>query len=151
MTSVYLRGAHGALIIYDITRPSTFDSVFEWAGMVTDTVTLQNGKQLPIMVIGNKIDLEMAEVDSAYMARICIEHNFVGWKDTTAVDRSNPHSAEAVKCLVDSILCRTDIIGNKRHYLVRTNVKKLKERAKDRKHALEFTSGATLPAASSCC
>ncbi len=150
MTSVYLRGAHGALIVYDISRPATFDTVFEWAGMVTDTVILQNGKPLPIVMIGNKSDLETAAVDAVYMARVCTEHNFVAWKDTSAVDRSNPHFAEAVKWLVDSILCHTDIFGKQCSGLGSAKARKMKERAKERKHALEFTSGATLPA-SSCC
>ncbi len=149
MTSVYLRGAHGALIVYDISRPATFDSVFKWADMVADTVTLQNGKPLPIVIIGNKSDLETAVVDTVYMARVCTKNHFVGWKDTSVVDRNNPHFAEAVKWLVDSIVCHTDIFG-KRRGLGSIEARKVKERAKERKQTLEYTSGSTLPA-SSCC
>ncbi len=150
MTSVYFRGAHGALIVYDISRPATFDSVFKWADMVADAVTLQNGKPLPIVIVGNKSDLETAVVDKTYMARVCTKNHFVGWKDTSAMDRNNPHFAEAVKWVVDSILCHTDIFG-KRRGLGSIEARKVKGRAKERKHMLEYTSGSTLPASSSCC
>ncbi len=116
-------------MVYDISRPSTFNSVFEWAGMVTDAVTLQNGKPLPILIIGNKSDLETAIVDTAYMAQMCTENHFVGWKDTSAVDHSNLHFAEAVKWLVDSILCHTDIFRKKNTGLGSIETRKVKERA----------------------
>ena len=54
MTKQYYRGAHGVLIIYDITNMQSFQNVETWAE------DFQNGQfgRVPIILVGNKKDLE---------------------------------------------------------------------------------------------
>ena len=54
ITSAYYRGAKGAFIVYDITRRDTFDSVDRWV----NDLTAASDKNITIIVIGNKSDLE---------------------------------------------------------------------------------------------
>ncbi|XP_063900221.1 ras-related protein Rab-14-like [Zophobas morio] len=54
VTRSYYRGAAGALLVYDITRRTTFNHVATW---LSDTQTLTN-PNTTILLIGNKSDLE---------------------------------------------------------------------------------------------
>lgn len=54
ITQSYYRSAHGAIIAYDITRHSTFDSVTHWI----KEVELYGASNVLLVVIGNKCDLE---------------------------------------------------------------------------------------------
>lgn len=53
ITSAYYKGANGALIVYDITRRYTFESVDKWYREMTGIC----GKNLVIFLVGNKCDL----------------------------------------------------------------------------------------------
>jgi small GTP-binding protein len=60
ITNAYYKGAKGALLVYDITRKESFDSVDKW---IPDLRT--NGdEQVTIILIGNKCDLEESRVVS---------------------------------------------------------------------------------------
>ena len=50
---LYLKGADGAIIIYDITRKQTFNNLDEWINNI-----LNHAGNIPYLLIGNKKDLE---------------------------------------------------------------------------------------------
>ncbi len=56
----YLSGCHSAFIVYDISNPDSYQSVLNWYD------ELANGlpDKLPIVIIGNKIDLRSENKDS---------------------------------------------------------------------------------------
>ena len=54
ITKGYFKGAHGALIVYDITKRRTFEHVLNWLTDVKEAADLNPS----IMMIGNKCDLE---------------------------------------------------------------------------------------------
>ncbi|XP_076009235.1 ras-related protein Rab-19-like [Genypterus blacodes] len=54
ITQSYYRSAHGAMIAYDITRRSTFDSVKHWI----QEVEIYGATNVALVLIGNKSDLE---------------------------------------------------------------------------------------------
>ena len=54
ITSAYYKGAKGAFVVYDITRKQSFDSVDRW---INDLKAAAD-KNLTIIIIGNKCDLE---------------------------------------------------------------------------------------------
>ncbi|MHA1345841.1 MAG: Rab family GTPase [Candidatus Heimdallarchaeaceae archaeon] len=49
----YYTGAHGAVIVYDITRKESFDHINKWINEVEEKCP-----QIPIIIVGNKTDLE---------------------------------------------------------------------------------------------
>ena len=54
VTSTYYRGAIGAMVIYDITKYQTFESVFRWKEELKQYA--ENG--IMVMLVGNKTDLK---------------------------------------------------------------------------------------------
>ncbi|MHA1303482.1 MAG: Rab family GTPase [Candidatus Heimdallarchaeaceae archaeon] len=49
----YYSGAHGAVIVYDITRKESFDNIQYWITEIEEKVP-----NIPIIICGNKTDLE---------------------------------------------------------------------------------------------
>ena len=49
----YSLGSSGALYVYDITRETTLDNIHDWIKIIKE----HNGN-IPIMLVGNKVDLE---------------------------------------------------------------------------------------------
>ncbi|CAG9326356.1 unnamed protein product [Blepharisma stoltei] len=54
IASNYYRNAQGAIIVYDITEKSTFDRVETWVNELQS----QGGKDIAIILVGNKCDKE---------------------------------------------------------------------------------------------
>lgn len=109
---VYYKDAYGAMLVYDVSKPSTFDTVSKWKEEIDSKVQLPNGDPLPVVLLGNKIDLDDAEVDKTQLDRFCEEKGFVGWFDTSA--KLNIHIEQAAKCLVEKILEKKDIFSDKK-------------------------------------
>jgi len=53
ITSAYYRGAKGALLVYDVTEKKSFQNIDKWMGEIKE----KSSKDINIMIIGNKIDL----------------------------------------------------------------------------------------------
>ena len=53
ITSAYYKGAHGALIVYDITKKHTFDNIEKWYNELVSMCS----RDLVVFLIGNKCDL----------------------------------------------------------------------------------------------
>ncbi|XP_054604771.2 ras-related protein Rab-38-like [Nothobranchius furzeri] len=89
MTQVYYREAVGALVVFDMTRLSTFQAVLKWKGDLDSKVTLSNGRPVPAVLLANKCDQSshglcprLPKLDSFYQ-----EHGFVGCFETSAKAR----------------------------------------------------------------
>ena len=54
ITKCYYRGAKGAFVVFDITKPESFDNTGKWIEELLNT----GDRDLIVYVIGNKIDLE---------------------------------------------------------------------------------------------
>jgi GTPase SAR1 family protein len=53
---VYYKDALGALLVYDISRPQTFDTVAQWKAEIDRMVRLPDGEgAIPVVLIGNKV------------------------------------------------------------------------------------------------
>ncbi len=51
---MYYRGAKGALLVYDVTNPVSFQNLDTWIDELEENI----GKNIPMLLVGNKIDLE---------------------------------------------------------------------------------------------
>jgi len=54
----YYRGAHGALLVYDITRKESFDKIPSWMDNLLSTIN----DTIPTILVGNKCDLDSLRV-----------------------------------------------------------------------------------------
>ncbi|KAI4341522.1 hypothetical protein MLD38_026234 [Melastoma candidum] len=57
ITSSYYRGALGALLVYDITRRSTFDEVKKWLHELREF----GNPEMVVVLVGNKLDLKFVQ------------------------------------------------------------------------------------------
>lgn len=89
VTSAYYRGAVGALIVYDISRRTTFDSAKRWLdelGVHCDTATVR-------MLVGNKCDLENIRDVSVEEGKNLAEEEGLFFMETSALDSTNVRTA----------------------------------------------------------
>ncbi|KAJ8612937.1 hypothetical protein CTAYLR_006192 [Chrysophaeum taylorii] len=80
IAKAYYKDAFGAMVVYDITRPSSFDTVADWKREIDAKVKLPNGQPLPVLLVGNKHDLETAQADGHQLDKFCQDHGFVTWR-----------------------------------------------------------------------
>ena len=57
MTSSYYRGAHGVVLVYDVTRMDSFENLEQWLKEV-EMYSPGNGESVVKLLVGNKCDLE---------------------------------------------------------------------------------------------
>ncbi len=71
LRQLYLEGANGALIVFDVTRKETFDKVPEWL----DSFKEARGEQ-PLLLVGNKTDLSgSTKIGESETAGLAKQHN----------------------------------------------------------------------------
>ena len=81
-TAMYYRGAAAAIIVYDISRASTFKTLKTWV----DELKNQGPKDIAIAIAGNKADLEDSrEVDRSMAAAYAEEIGAI-YLETSAKD-----------------------------------------------------------------
>lgn len=104
MTRVYYREAVGALVVFDMTRLSTFHAVLKWKGDLDSKVALSNGCPVPAVLLANKSDQRRHGLCPKLpkLEHFSQEYGFVGWFETSAKDNTNIDAA--VTCLVKHIV-----------------------------------------------
>ncbi|KAK8663411.1 hypothetical protein V6N13_083232 [Hibiscus sabdariffa] len=89
VTSAYYRGASGALIVYDISRRTTFDSVGHWL----DELKTHSDATVARMLVGNKCDLENIRDVSVEDGKSLAEAEGLFFMETSALDSTNVNKA----------------------------------------------------------
>lgn len=106
LSRVYYKDALGALLVYDISQPDSFQNVIKWKKEIDTKVELPNQKSLPVILCANKCDL-VGEVDKSFLDEFCDANGFAGWFETSA--KENKNISDAGKALVKNILVHRDI------------------------------------------
>jgi len=102
LTRAYYKEAAAALIVFDLTRSSSFDSVKYWKKDIADKVCLPNGSPLPVILLANKCDLIQADLNAEVINRYCHENGFVSWFATSA--KENINIEESMAFVADQIV-----------------------------------------------
>uniref|UniRef100_A0A2P2IIS2 Uncharacterized protein n=1 Tax=Rhizophora mucronata TaxID=61149 RepID=A0A2P2IIS2_RHIMU len=89
VTSAYYRGAVGALVVYDITRRTSFDSVKRWL----DELSTHCDTAVARMLVGNKCDLENIREISVDEGKSLAEDEGLFFMETSALDSTNVQTA----------------------------------------------------------
>ena len=82
---MYYRGAAAAIIVYDISRASTFKTLKTWV----DELKNQGPKEIAIAIAGNKADLEDSREVDRSMAQAYAEEIGAMYLETSAKDDVN--------------------------------------------------------------
>ncbi|KAL8150832.1 hypothetical protein V2J09_020640 [Rumex salicifolius] len=85
ITSAYYRGALGALLVYDTTKPTTFDNVSRWLKELRDHADAN----IVIMLIGNKTDLKHLKAVATEDAESFAEKEGLSFIETSALEATN--------------------------------------------------------------
>jgi len=85
ITSAYYRGAVGALLVYDITRATTFEHLERWLQELLN----HSDKNIVVMLVGNKSDLRHLRAVSTEQSKEFAEKNNLSFIETSALDSSN--------------------------------------------------------------
>lgn len=85
ITSAYYRGAVGALLVYDITRPTTFENVERWLRELRD----HGDPSITIALVGNKSDLSNLRKVSIEKAQEFADRENFYFVETSAADATN--------------------------------------------------------------
>ncbi|XP_055362994.1 ras-related protein Rab-32 isoform X4 [Betta splendens] len=102
MTRVYYREAVGALVVFDMTRLSTFQAVLKWKGDLDSKVALGNGTPVPAVLLANKCDQRRHGLCPKLpkLESFCNDYGFVGWYETSAKVRRGSDRSVAVWTLI---------------------------------------------------
>jgi len=85
ITSAYYRGAVGALVVYDITKDTSFENVEKWLLELRENATAD----ITMMLVGNKIDLTQGRVISTEEGKSYAEKNGISFMEASAMTASN--------------------------------------------------------------
>ncbi len=103
MTRVFYKEAVGAIVVYDITRPRTFESAAIWKKDIDSKVFLPNEQPIPTILCANKADLVCSDGPSQkQIADFVTENNFSGFYETSA--KTNQGIEEALGHLIKVIM-----------------------------------------------
>ncbi|KAM0946484.1 putative small GTP-binding protein [Dioscorea sansibarensis] len=89
ITSAYYRGAHGALLVYDVTKPTTFENVSRWLKELRDHAD----SNIVIMLIGKQIDLKHLLAVASEDAQSFAEKEGLSFIETSALEAMNVEKA----------------------------------------------------------
>ncbi|KAK9681880.1 hypothetical protein RND81_10G034500 [Saponaria officinalis] len=89
ITSSYYRGAHGIIIVYDVTDQQSFDNVKQWLSEI-DRYASDNVVKI---LVGNKCDLSANKVVSTETAKAFADEIGIPFLETSAKNSTNVEQA----------------------------------------------------------
>ncbi|KAG6395053.1 hypothetical protein SASPL_145644 [Salvia splendens] len=89
VTSAYYRGAVGAMLVYDITKRQSFDHMARWL----EELRGHADKNIVIMLVGNKSDLETHRDVSTEDAKEFAQMENLYFMETSALEATNVEQA----------------------------------------------------------
>lgn len=106
ITSAYYRGAVGALLVYDVTRQTTFENVERWLKELRD----HTDSAIVIMLVGNKADLHHLRAVSTEEAKAFAEKENTFFMETSALESMNVENAfTEVLAQIHRVVSRTTL------------------------------------------
>ncbi|EPS57442.1 hypothetical protein M569_17375 [Genlisea aurea] len=118
VTSAYYRGAVGALLVYDVTRRKTFDSVARWL----DELHTHSDMNVVTILVGNKSDLKGSREVATSEGKSLAEDRGLFFIETSALDSSNVGAAfqtvvrEIYEILSRKVIQSRELVNNKDHH-----------------------------------
>ncbi|EEC77351.1 hypothetical protein OsI_16033 [Oryza sativa Indica Group] len=94
ITSSYYRGAHGIIIVYDITDMESFNNVKEWMSEIDNYANDSVCK----LLVGNKCDLAESRVVETAVAQAYADEIGIPFLETSAKDSINVEEAFLAMC-----------------------------------------------------
>ena len=90
-TKVFSKGAHGCLIVSDITNSETLDKALLWKKAIEENTKFIDGNPIPILLIQNKIDLVNKDdlTNNNEISKFVEINKFINYFNTSCKDGTN--------------------------------------------------------------
>eukprot|EP00462_Mataza_sp_D1_P008163 CAMPEP_0175163088 /NCGR_PEP_ID=MMETSP0087-20121206/25530_1 /TAXON_ID=136419 /ORGANISM="Unknown Unknown, Strain D1" /LENGTH=684 /DNA_ID=CAMNT_0016451703 /DNA_START=33 /DNA_END=2084 /DNA_ORIENTATION=- len=115
MTRPYFQGAHGALVVCDVTRSQSIECVQNWKDDID-----KNLQNIPVVLVANKCDLLKDGAEGmkigGQLQDISTHMNFVSWHIISA--KLDDNVTEAMHTLIKSILSQRQKEAKKRRQTI---------------------------------
>ena len=85
----YIKNMQGIILMYDITNKKSFDSIIDWISDVKEI----KGENFPMILVGNKIDLNESREVTEEMGYELAEKNQIEFFETSNKDGTNIQEA----------------------------------------------------------
>ena len=89
ITSAYYRGALGAMLVYDVCKVETFESLGKWLKELKE----HTDPQTTVMLVGNKCDLKHLRAIKTEDGMRFAQKNNLAFIETSALENSNVNTA----------------------------------------------------------
>ncbi|KAM1229285.1 hypothetical protein ACFX11_039856 [Malus domestica] len=89
VTSAYYRGSVGAMLVYDITKPQSFDHVTKWL----EELRAHADNNIVVMLVGNKSDLGTLRAVPSEDAKEFAQRENLFFMEASALEATNVESA----------------------------------------------------------
>jgi len=80
ITRSYYRGAHGIILVFDVTDPSTFQKVKDWIF----NIKKYSDEHIPVLLVGNKCDLVDSRIVDQEVAKDFAQKNGLPYLESSA-------------------------------------------------------------------
>jgi Ras-related protein Rab-1A len=102
LTRNFFRGAHGVVLVYDVTNADSFAAVESWIADIRSQLGVeQESGGVRVILVGNKTDLANERAISTTQGRACAESNAFCFMETSA--QSGRNVARAFQVLMQEI------------------------------------------------
>ena len=98
LTKQYFQGLNGLFLVYDLTDKSSFDKLDQWLKQAEESI---NRKKVPIILLGNKKDLEGRVITYEEGKNYGMSNN-LPFMETSA--KNNENVEEAFNALIDKCI-----------------------------------------------
>eukprot|EP00667_Euglena_gracilis_P022596 EG_transcript_25212 len=111
ITSAYYRGALGALLVYDVTKARSFESVNQWLKELRD----HSESNIVVMLIGNKIDLAHQRTVSTEDGQKLAQEQSLLFMETSALEGEKVEEAFNVILneIYNRVKARANVVASK--------------------------------------
>ena len=100
LTQGFFRNAQGIMIVYDIKNKESFNDLKYWIQSIENNINIQN-KNIPAIIIGNKIDLNDREVDKNEAEQFAKSKNYKYFEVSA---KSGQGIDESIKYLIQKVI-----------------------------------------------
>ena len=100
LTKNFFRNAEGVMLVYDVTNLETFENLKFWLQSIKNNMT-SDICEIPLIVIGNKIDIDEREVKTEEASNFCKEQGY-SYFETSA--KTGENIDKTIKFLVKKVI-----------------------------------------------
>ena len=100
LTTGFFKNAEGIMVMFDVTTLTSFENVRNWTESIKTHLSLE-ANNIPVIIIGNKIDLKEREIKTEDASKYCRE---LGFKYFETSAKTGENVDLTVKYLVKEVI-----------------------------------------------